>query len=177
MRKRPLLLGFLLLAAPVRAASPDILGRHDADKPISIEADRNEIDTKAKIVTYSGNVKIVQGDTQMRADMVKDDSPNNKIYFTGRVVVDAPASGTVTGDNGIYDLTRKLVTLSGHVVLHKQGQVTSSGSLLTMNMVTGIAQLVATPVAATANQAAAAGVPGGRVHAIITPKSLPSGGP
>ena len=96
--------------------------------------------------------------------------PNNKIYANGKVVVDSPASGTVTGDNGIYDLTKKFVTVSGHVVLHKQGQVTMQGSLLTVNMVTGIANLGATPVAGTANQVAAPGVPGGRVTGVITPK-------
>ena len=41
-----------------------------------------------------------------------------------RLLLDAPATGTITGDNGIYDLNKKLVTLSGHVVLHKQGQIT-----------------------------------------------------
>jgi lipopolysaccharide export system protein LptA len=102
---------------------------------------------------------------------MKADEPNNKIYANGKVVVDSPATGTVTGDNGIYDLTKKLVTLSGHVVLHKQGQVTMAGSLLTVNMVTGIANLGAAPVAADANQAAAPGAPGGRVTGVITPKS------
>jgi lipopolysaccharide export system protein LptA len=171
MRKLSLIFGALLLTVPAQAAVPDLLGGHDADKPISIDADKNETDLKAKITIFSGDVRITQGDTRMRADVVKRDDPNNKIYFNGKVVVDAPATGTITGDNGIYDLSKKLVTLSGHVVLHKQGQITSTGSLLTYNMVTGVAQVVATPVAATANQAAAAGMPGGRVHAVIIPKA------
>jgi lipopolysaccharide transport protein LptA len=148
-----------------------ILGKHDADKPINISALKMDADIKSKIVTYSGDVRAEQGDIRMRADMMKDDSPHNKIYINGKVVVDSPATGTVTGDNAIYDTTKKLVTLSGHVVLHKQGQVTMSGSLLTVNMVTGKATLGAAPVAATANQAAAPGAPGGRVTGVITPKS------
>ena len=64
-----------------------------------------------------------------------------------------------------------LVTLSGHVVLHKQGQATMQGSLLTVNMVTGIANLGGEQVAGTANQAAAPGAPSGRVTGVITPKS------
>jgi lipopolysaccharide export system protein LptA len=50
------------------------------------------------------------------------------------------------------------------------------GSLLTVNMVTGKAQLTAKPVAGTANQAAAPGLPGGRVQGIFTPKSAGAGG-
>ena len=83
--------------------------------------------------------------------------------------MDSPASGTATGDNGIYDVQRKLVTLSGHVVLNKTGQATMRGSLLTVNMVTGVAHLTAQPVAGTANQVAAPGLPNGRVQGVFTP--------
>jgi lipopolysaccharide export system protein LptA len=176
MRTLSILLGAVLFAAPAQAATPDPLRGRDADKPISIDAAKNETDIKAKITTFSGDVRITQGDTRMRADRVKHDQPNNKIYFIGKVVVDAPSTGTITGDNGIYDMTKKLVTLSGHVVLHKQGQITGSGSLLTYNMATGQATLGAAPVAATADQAAAPGEPGGRVHAVIIPKSAQTGG-
>ena len=158
----------LLFAAAVGLSGPamaqgGLLGKHDADKPVNISADGFQADTKGKTVTYTGNVRAEQGEIRMRADKMKYDDPANKIYANGKVVVDSPNSGTVTGDNGVYDLTKKLVTLSGHVVLHKQGQATMSGSLLTVNMVTGIANLGATPVAATPNQAAAPGAPGGRV--------------
>jgi len=164
-------------AVPAFAAAPDLLGKHDADLPVVIEADKNIDDTKAHTVLFTGNVHITQGEIQMRAESVRQDSPNNKIYVNGKVVVDSPTSGTVTGDNGIYDLTRKVVTLSGHVVVHKQGQVTMSGSLMTVNMVTGITEVVATPVAGTANQVAAPGAPGGRVRAVVIPKSAQTGGP
>jgi lipopolysaccharide export system protein LptA len=173
MTKALFFMVFLGLAGPAIAQgnkTVSILGNHDADKPVNISADKMQADLKGKIVTYSGNVIGIQGDIRLRADVMKDDQPNSKIYANGKVVVDSPASGTVTGDNGIYDLTKKLVTVSGHVVLHKQGQVTMQGSLLTVNMVTGIANLDATPVTANANQAAAPGVPGGRVTGIITPK-------
>jgi lipopolysaccharide export system protein LptA len=170
MRKSLLLLSALLLAVPAFAAAPDILGKHDADKPVDISAEKMEADLKGKTVTYTGDVRGVQGDIRLRADKMKADQLNSKIYAYGKVLVDSPASGTVTGDNGIYDLTKKLVTLSGHVVLHKQGQATMAGSLLTVNMVTGIANLGAAPVPGNANQAAAPGAPGGRVTGVITPK-------
>lgn len=169
--RKALLLIVLLGFSGAAAGQTSILGKHDADMPVNLSADKMEADLKGKTVTYSGNVIGVQGDIRLRADMMKDDSPNSKIYINGKVVVDSPATGTVTGDNAIYDLTKKFVTLSGHVVLHKQGQVTMQGSLLTVNMVTGKATLGAAPVAATANQAAAPGAPGGRVTGVITPKS------
>jgi lipopolysaccharide export system protein LptA len=166
----------LLLAAMIgfcgsAAAQSGLLGKHDADLPVNISGDGFVGDTKAKTFTYSGNVIAKQGDIRLRADRMKWDQPADKIYANGKVVVDSPKSGTVTGDNGVYDLTKKLVTLSGHVVLHKQGQATMSGSLLTVNMVTGIANLGAAPVPATPDQAAAPGAPGGRVTGVITPKS------
>jgi lipopolysaccharide export system protein LptA len=168
---RKVLLLALLCGAATGAAAQGLISQSDASKPVSIAADKLDIDTKSKIATYVGNVIATQGAIKLRADTLKADDPNKKIYINGKVVVDSPASGTVTGDNGIYDLNSKLVTLSGHVVLHKQGQVTMQGSLLTVNMVTGKASVVATPVAGTANQAAAPGAPGGRVTGVITPKS------
>jgi lipopolysaccharide export system protein LptA len=169
--RKAFLLTVMLGLSGAAAGQTSILGTHDADKPVNLSADKMEADLKGKTVTYSGNVIGIQGDIKLRADVMKDDSPNSKIYINGKVVVDSPNTGTVTGDNAVYDLTKKFVTLSGHVVLHKQGQLTMQGSLLTVNMITGKATLGAAPVAGTANQAAAPGTPGGRVTGVITPKS------
>src|SRR6202012_16050 len=108
-----LTLAFLAAAmatSPALAASSS-LGNHDADKPVTITADTQDFDLKGKTVTYKGNVIAVQGDIRLHADTIKGDQNNNKIYADGKVVVDSPTSGTATGDNGIYDLTSKLVTL------------------------------------------------------------------
>ena len=57
-------------AAPFRPAAAQtwLLGKHDADQPVVIEADKNIDDTKAKTELFTGNVRITQGDIQMRAD-------------------------------------------------------------------------------------------------------------
>jgi lipopolysaccharide export system protein LptA len=176
MKRAALTFGFLVLAQGAMAAGAGLpLGNHDTDKPVTITADAQDFDLKAKTVTYKGNVIAVQADIHMRADTMKADQLANKIYADGKVTVDSPTSGTATGDSGIYDLGTKLVTLSGHVVLNKTGQATMRGSLLSVNMVTGKAQLTARPVAGTANQAAAPGLPGGRVQGVFTPKSATSG--
>ena len=169
--KHAAIAALLVLALPAAALAQGILGKHDTDKPVNIEADKSEYDDKAKTITYSGRVKVVQGAIHLGADKLTADQNSNKIHANGKVVVTSPTSGTVTGNNGIYDLTRKIVTLSGDVVLNKPGQATMKGSLLTVNMVTGQAQLGAAPVAGTANTAPARGMPGGRVQGVFIPKS------
>jgi lipopolysaccharide export system protein LptA len=170
------LLTFIILAPGGAVLAAGLaLDNHDTDKPVTINADAQDFDLKAKTVTYKGNVIAVQGDIRLHAETMKADQTANKIYADGKVVVDSPTSGTATGDNGIYDLSNKLVTLSGHVVLNKAGQATMRGSLLVVNMITGKAQLTARPVGATANQAAAPGLPGGRVQGVFTPKSANGG--
>jgi lipopolysaccharide export system protein LptA len=49
-------------------------------------------------------------------------------------------SGNAQGDNGVYDVRPRLVTLTGHVILTKQKNV-MHGNKLVVNMVTGLAQL------------------------------------
>jgi lipopolysaccharide export system protein LptA len=153
--KRALLLAVFLSFAPARAvtalpattpaASP--LAHHDANQPIAVSADnfvaeKNPATAGGITGTYSGNVIITQGDIRMRSDTVRIVVVNNKpqkIFFNGNVVVNS-ASGTATGDSGIYDVVPRLVTLTGRVVLTKEKNV-MRGAQLTVNLVTGIAQL------------------------------------
>ena len=167
---RKILFALLLCGIAGAAQAQGLLNQRDADKPVSIAADKLDIDIKTKSATYSGNVQATQGAIRLRSDKMTADDVAKKIHVNGKVVVTSPTVGTVTGNNGIYDLNSKLVTLSGNVVLHKQGQVTMQGSLLTVDMVSGKASLGAAPVAATANTAPAPAAPGGRVTGIITPK-------
>jgi lipopolysaccharide export system protein LptA len=128
--KRLLLLSLLLLGAA--GAPPAPAAHHDANQPIAVSADRFVAEKNptagangAITGTYSGNVVITQGDIRMRANTVRinviDNKPN-KIYADGNVVVNS-ASGTATGDSGVYDVAPRLVTLTGHVVLTKDKNV------------------------------------------------------
>jgi lipopolysaccharide export system protein LptA len=131
-------------AQPAKSSSP-ILGKHDSNQPINIAADSVTADLAAKTVTYTGNVIVTQGDVRMHAETMKVNTDNgkaNNILANGRVVVDSPASGTATGDAGVYDVANHLVTLTGkHVVLVHNKDV-SSGTKLTVNLVTNIATFV-----------------------------------
>jgi lipopolysaccharide export system protein LptA len=165
---------FLPLLLLLGAATP-LPGKHDASQPIAVSADRF-VAEKTPVAgagggtitgTYYGNVVITQGEIRMRADTVRinviDNKPN-KIYADGNVVV-VSASGTATGDHGVYDVAPRLVTLTGHVVLTKEKDV-MRGAQLTVNLVTGLAQL-------------GGGVAGshGRVQGLFTPPPQSGGKP
>jgi lipopolysaccharide export system protein LptA len=149
--KRALILAVLLAggsaqAATALATTPPAV-HHDANQPIAVSSDnfvaeKNPASAGGITGTYSGNVIITQGDIRMRSDSVRIVVVNNKpqkIFFNGNVVVNS-ASGTASGDAGVYDVAPRLVTLSGHVVLTKDKNV-MRGAQLTVNLVTGLAQL------------------------------------
>lgn len=160
-----------LSVTPALAAAPSssITGKHDANAPINISADKFVADSNAKTGTWTGNVIVIQGDMRMRANSVrlnvvgKENKPD-KILANGNVVVDSPNSGTVTGDNGIYDVVARTVTMTGKVVLTKQKDV-MRGSQLTVNLETGLATLGGGAKPSGANTG------GGRVQGVFTPQS------
>lgn len=158
----------VLLAAPAIAAQPPLLGKHDSNAPINISADKFVADSNAKTGTWTGNVIVTQSDMRMRANSVrlnvtgKDNKPD-KIFASGNVVVDSPNSGTVTGDEGVYDVTQHTVTMTGKVVLTKDKDV-MRGTVLTVNLDTGKATLGANGKGQGAPENG-----GGRVQGIFTP--------
>ena len=148
----------LLVASGAMAQTSMGLSKHDANAPINVSADRFDADFNSKEGTYSGNVIVTQGDFKLRADKVRVNAPTgkpDKIYAYGNVVFAAP-SGNAQGDNGVYDVVPRLITLTGKVILTKEKNV-MRGSQLTVNLVTGMAQL------------GAKGMPGGRVQGRFTP--------
>lgn len=174
---RALVLLALLTAQPAMAQTssvkaPSLAGKHDANAPINVSADKFLADSNAKTGTWSGNVLVVQGDMRMRANSVrlnvvgKDNKPD-KILASGNVVVDSPNSGTVTGDNGVYDVVARTVTMTGKVVLTRQKDV-MRGSQLTVNLETGVATLGGGKVPGAGTNS------GGRVQGVFTPPSSSS---
>ena len=168
---RALLALLLLSTGPALAAAPALMAKHDSNAPINISADKFLADSDAKTGTWTGNVIVIQGDMRMRANSVrlnvvgKENKPD-KIFAAGNVVVDSPNSGTVTGDNGVYDVVARTVTMTGkQVVLTRQKDV-MRGTQLTVNLETGKAVLGA---GAKAPGAPSGTSGGGRVQGIFTP--------
>jgi len=148
-------------AKPAKAqtgGAPSLLGSHNSNAPINVSSDNFVGDLATKVGTYIGNVIVIQGDMRLRADQVKVNVAQGKptrIEATGKVVVNSP-SGVATGDNGIYELGPRTVTMTGHVVLTKEKDV-MRGTKLVMDMNTNLAHLYAQ------------GMPGNRVQGLFIP--------
>ena len=152
-------------AAP--AAKPASKGSSDC--PINVASDKFTADLNAKTGTYSGNVIVVQCETKLRADTVRIATVNNqadKVTAQGNVVVDSPKSGIATGQTGIYDVPKKMVVMTGNVVLKKNKDV-MRGAQLTINLATGQATLGGGVKSATG---------GGRVQTILNPNTASTPG-
>lgn len=128
--------------APAHAESP--FGGHTSNAPINVSSDDFVGNFATKVGTYSGNVIVTQADYKLRADRVKVNVVSGKpsrFEATGHVVF-VSSSGTATGDEGVYDLGPRTITLTGHVVLTKEKDV-MHGTRLTVNMATGESHLSA----------------------------------
>jgi lipopolysaccharide export system protein LptA len=129
-------------------------------QPIQIEAAHLEVRDKQKVATFTGNVKVVQGDTTMRCkSLVVHYEPKtqdgqsappppsttpagpggssqiSKIEMNGGVTV-VQKDQTASGDSGLYDMKSNTVTLKGNVTV-SQGQNILRGDRLVVDMTTG----------------------------------------
>ena len=153
------------LLAGAAFAAPPPADRHDNNAPISIASDSFQADLNAKTGTYSGNVMVTQGDIKLRANQVRISTVNgkaDKVTANGNVVVDSPASGTATGETGVYAVGPRTVVMTGHVTL-KKGKNVMTGAQLTVNLVTGLATV--------GGGAKTPGASGGRVQGVFMPNS------
>lgn len=148
---------FTASAAMADAQGVD-LGSHDSRAPVSVTADAFTGDFQTKVGIYSGNVIVSQGTFKLHADKVRVAVASGKpsrIEAVGHVLFDAP-SGTAAGNDGIYDMGKRTVTLNGNVLLTKDKNV-MRGSMLVVDLESGKATL------------SAKGLAGGRVQGLFTP--------
>lgn len=132
------------------------------DKPIQIDALTLEMRDKDKAATFSGNVKVVQGDTTMRAQTLVvfyDEDPKAPKSATMKSATPGPGGSssirrleakggvtvtqkdqTVTGQTGIFDMRANTVTMLGGVVLTKDKNVLR-GDRLVVDMTTGVSRV------------------------------------
>jgi lipopolysaccharide export system protein LptA len=153
--------------APALAASAANgfgLTSRDTNAPIAVSANSSTADLNAKTLSYTGNVVVTQGNMKLHADFMRlhtEDQKPDTITANGNVVFAAP-SGSAQGDAGVYNVAARTITLTGRVILSREKNV-MRGSVLVVNLVTGIAQLTAK------------GLPGGRVQGLFTPPPQSSG--
>ncbi|MEA3027051.1 MAG: lipopolysaccharide export system protein LptA [Alphaproteobacteria bacterium] len=138
-------------------------------QPVQIEASRLEVRDKDKMATFSGNVKVVQGDTTMRCKTLvvfyeqqsKDgqqalaaaqtmpaakpgpggSSQISKLEAGGGVTV-TQKDQTATGDRALFDMRSNTVTLLGNVVV-SQGPNVMRGEKLVVDLTTGVSRVEA----------------------------------
>jgi lipopolysaccharide export system protein LptA len=178
---RKLAAGLLLTAlvsfsAPALHAQPAAKGPPNAlqgfsqnrDQPVHIEAASLEVRDKDKVATFAGDVRVQQGDTNMRCKSLvvyyEQDAVTGKEAGKGGaqpMVSATPGPGgsqqikrleahggvvvtqkeqTATGDQGIFDMKSNTVTLTGNVVM-SQGKNVLRGERLMVNLVTGVSRV------------------------------------
>ena len=136
------------------------------ERPIQIDAATLEVRDKDKIATFSGDVKVVQGDTTMRSKVLvvfyeKEEAPARKQSAAKSAKAATPGPGgssqirrleakgnvivtqkdqTVTGDNGVFDMKSNTVTMLGGVVL-TNGDNVLRGEKLSVDLTTGVSRV------------------------------------
>jgi lipopolysaccharide export system protein LptA len=170
------LIAFAVMAAGEAAGQSAMQGVPNAmqgfsqnrDQPIQIEAASLEMRDKKKEATFSGNVKVVQGDTTMTSKILvvyyeggnsanaKGKAPAKpamtsatpgpsgassikRLEAKGNVVV-TQNDQVVTGETAVFDTRTNLVTMLGRVVLTK-GKNVLRGDKLMVDMTTGVSRV------------------------------------
>ena len=134
------------------------------DQPVHIEAATLEVRDKQKEATFSGDVRVKQGDTGMRckslvvfyeqggedADKTKTmqaatpgpggEQRIKRLEARGGVVV-TQKDQTATGELGIFDMKTNTVTLTGNPVVMTQGQNVLRGEKLVVDLTSGVSRV------------------------------------
>lgn len=136
------------------------------DQPVQIEAATLEVRDKDQVATFSGDVRVQQGDTGMRCKSLvvfyERDGKDGKEASKGKTLIaDTPGPGgqqkirrlearggvvvtqkdqTASGDLGVFDMKTNTVTLVGNVVM-TQGKNVLRGDRLVVNLDSGISRV------------------------------------
>jgi lipopolysaccharide export system protein LptA len=134
------------------------------DQPVHIEAATLEVRDKQKEATFSGDVRVKQGDTGMRCKSLvvfyEQGSEGNaktktmqaaspgpggeqrikRLEARGGVVV-TQKDQTVTGELGIFDMKTNTVTMTGTPVIMTQGPNVLKGDKLVVDLTSGVSRV------------------------------------
>jgi len=167
----PAVIAFSAASAPaqkaqVSSAPPNALQgfSQNRDQPVKIQADKLEVHDKDKIATFTGNVHVTQGDTEMRSKVLVvfyedssktpgapgakaapapagagDQQQIRRIEATGGVRV-IQKDQNATGDNGTFDVQSNTMTLTGNVVVTR-GKDVVRGQRLIVDLNTGVSRI------------------------------------
>lgn len=112
---------FAVVPMGVQAQGISDLKNHDVDQPFDISADSVEVQDKANIAIFTGNVTVDQGDLKLRAQILRvfyerqNETPTIlRLDARGAVKFSSP-SETIQSAWSIYDVRREIVTMGGKV--------------------------------------------------------------
>lgn len=149
-------------AAAISKGPPNALQgfSQNRDQPVHIEAATLEVHDKDKVATFSGDVHVTQGDTEMRCKSLvvfyeqegtnantlpaADAGPGGqqrikRLEARGGVSV-TQKDQTATGSLGIFDMKSNTVTLTGGVVM-TQGKNVLRGDRLVVDLTSGVSRV------------------------------------
>lgn len=171
----PLLIVLSLLVVPLAGAQAQMKGPPNAlqgfsqnrDQPVHIEAASLEVRDKDKVATFSGDVRVKQGDTGLRcksllvfyeqgdetgsagnakAPAMQAATPGpggqqriKRLEARGGVVV-TQKDQTATGELGVFDMRANTVTLTGNVTM-TQGKNVLRGEKLVVDLTSGVSRV------------------------------------
>ncbi|WP_417449046.1 LptA/OstA family protein [Kordiimonas sp.] len=125
-----------------------MLKNHDTYQPIDISAERLEMKQKEGRAIFKGAVVVKQGDMTLNADTLTvfyqaengvENPSISRLDAEGGVKLTSD-SETLTGEWGVYDVDRRLITLGGSVSF-MQGESILTGERLEFDLVSGLAKL------------------------------------
>ena len=137
------------------------------DEPVHIESNTLEVRDKEKVATFSGDVRVKQGDTAMRSRALvvfyEQEGGAESGSASGGKPMQAAAAGpggsqkikrleargdvvvtqkdqTATGETGVFDMKTNTVTLNGNVVM-TQGKNVLRGDKLVVDLTSGVSRV------------------------------------
>ena len=136
------------------------------DQPVHIEAATLEVRDKQKEATFSGDVRVKQGDTGLRCKSLvvfyEQDGQSSDANKTLQAASPGPGGSqrikrlearggvivtqkdqTATGELGVFDMKSNTVTLTGNPVVMTQGQSVLRGDRLVVDLTSGVSRVEA----------------------------------
>jgi lipopolysaccharide export system protein LptA len=129
-----------LVFTPVSVTAQSLMN-HNSNAPVDYAADRIELQDRANRVLLSGNVDITQAGLRLQAARMTVAYRNagsieiDRIDANGGVVV-TKGEERASGNVGIYDFNKRIITLIGDVAL-RQGGNTLNGGRMVIDLTTG----------------------------------------
>jgi lipopolysaccharide export system protein LptA len=122
------------------------------DQPIQIESDQLEVSEQSGRADFTGNVNVVQGEMVLKSGAMTvfysgeagsvstGTAAIERIELSQKVFLQSGAQ-TATADEGTYDMTSEVLTLSGERVVLSEGDNVLVGCKLTVQVASGNARL------------------------------------